>query len=86
MSFLDKIKSFFSKKENQVETVEVQQVPETQIANCFLCQEPILEGDRTKEVPIGEEKGLVHKRCFKKTQKAVLAGQNPQEVWSERRE
>lgn len=76
MTFLDKLKSFF-KKQPQVETVEVQKAPESPLGACILCQEPILESDRVKEI----NGSPVHKRCFKKTQKAIMQGQRAEDVW-----
>ena len=75
---------FFGEKKEEVKEEQPiiidNTTPESRevLENCFLCQKPIFIGDRYKEV----NGNKLHKSCAKKLNRAVLSGQNPEELFN----
>lgn len=81
MSILNKIKSFFfeeKKQEQEIIEVPVQEPNTVQvktiIEHCIICGHPIYEDERYRDFN-GHK---AHKRCFKRTQRALLNGESIQ--------
>ena len=83
MGLIQKIKDFFSKKEEPKEEAPKEQeivqqtIPEPKgeiIGPCPLCRFPLGSLDKTKEI----NGNKVHKRCFKKAIRLTQEGKNLQ--------
>lgn len=87
MGLLQKFKSLFKKKEVKQEEIvsddtliggtNIPQPRGELIGNCILCNIAIGSEDNTKDL----KGNKVHKRCFKKAQKAIFNGERPESVF-----
>lgn len=79
MKLFEKVKSFFSKKEEKVE--EALEIPQIKAEKpleevCAVCHGNIAQDEKTRKL----NQFMLHKRCFKRVKKEMLAGKSFEEI------